>query len=462
MYRRYRRYEERSGRQRANGWVYRVIFPRACFIMNLRWTKRLLTRKIAHLYMVGFLRLRSDHQPGLAYAIPLNLGGCNMNQSSAHRHRQEVGFTSRMNTGFTHRALLAVVALITMLGGSLAHADAIKLGNLWIENVTVDTFDGTELHYLVNGTPNKQLLTRIDGFKLAAYPQLEAAEEALKAGNSKQVLADFKAARARAREPWLRIWLDARMVPLMDREGESLTAVTTFIALVEAKANQAFLDAPPVRSAKALSKEDKAKVHDKLKALRKNAKDKTPLADALDELVEATEPGAASTPTTPTIPGTTPSTVDGIETVVPLPHFMLSDKPDAITRLIARGRFDQALERVTEEMKNASGGGRLSLLLFQRGVSQYYLALEMEKDSSKKEQATALYKDAGLSLYRIPTFFRNSPYVGAALIETAAVHIKINRPDIAGPLLDQAGAYIDPEDDKLLFSRLEKLREQLP
>ncbi len=355
--------------------------------------------------------------------------------------------------------MLAAAMLLPLLGSATADADAIKLGNLWIENVVVDSFDGSELHYLVNGTPNKQYLSRIDGFKLAAYPQLEEAEAAIRAGKGKEVLAHFKAARARAREPWLRIWLDSRLIPLMDREGEPVAAVNTFIALVEAKASPSFLEAPPIRSAKALSKEDKAKVHEKLKALRKATKEKTPLADTLDELVEATDPGAATTPSTP---GTTPATGNGIETVVPLPSFMLKDRPDGITRLIARGRFDQALERVAEEMKSASGGGRTSALLFQRGISQYYLAQELEKDPAKKEQAIALYKDAGLSLYRIPIFFRNSPYVGAALIETAAVHIKINRPDVAAPLLDQAGAFIDPEEDKLLFGRLEKLREQLP
>lgn len=412
--------------------------------------------------MVAFLRTGNDPQPGLASAIPFNLGGCNMIETSAQRHRQEVGFLSRMITRSMQRALLAVAVCFTLLSGAAANADAIKLGNLWIENVTVDTFDGNELHYLVNGTPNKQYLSKIDGFKLAAYPQLEEAETALKAGNGKEVLANFKAARARAKEPWLRIWLDSRLIPLMDREGEPVAAVNTYIALVEAKASPSFLEVPPIRSAKALSKEDKAKVHDKLKALRKATKEKTPLADTLDELVEATDPGSAATPTTPTTPGTTPVTGDGIETIVPLPSFMIKDRPDAITRLIARGRFDQALERVAEEMKAASGGGKTSALLFQRGISQYYLALEMEKDPAKKEQAAALYKDAGLSLYRIPTFFRNSPYVGAALIETAAVHIKINRPDVAGPLLEQAGAYIDPEEDKLLFGRLEKLREQLP
>lgn len=357
----------------------------------------------------------------------------------------------------------ALIALAVMLlTGGLVHADSIKLGNLWVDGVTVDTFDGNELHYLVNGSPNKQFLTKIDGFKLAAYPQLEEAEKALTAGKPKEVLAHFKVVRGRAKEVWLRTWLDSRLVPLMDKEGEPVAAINTFISLVDAKAPAAFLEDPPLKSAKVLSKEDKAKVHEKLKTLRKGAKDKTPLADALDEMISATEPTADTTPsTTPTNPNEKPVPAgDVTDPVVPLPSFMISDKPDAITKLIARGRFDQALARVEEELKGAAGGGKTSLLLYQRGISQYYLAVEMDKDQSKKEQARQLYEDAGLSLFRIPTFFKNSPYVGPALIETAAVHIKLKRPDVAGKLLDQASPMIDP-DDKALFGRMEKLQEEI-
>ena len=380
--------------------------------------------------------------------------------------RQDVDLVSRMNGPRAPRisaSMTAALALfVSLCLSSAAMADAIKLGNLWVENVTVDTYDGNELHYLVNGTPNKQFLTKIDGFKLAAYPQLEEAEKALAAGKSKEVLTLFKTVRGRAKEVWLRTWLDSRLVPLMDKEGEPVAAVNTFIALIDAKAPAAFLEDPPIKSARGLSKEEKAKVHEKLKTQRKAAKDKSPLADALDEMIEATEPGsepAVVTPGNPNNPNPPVPGVDG-ESVVPLPSFMINDKPDAITKLIARGRFDQALSRVEEELKAAAGGGRTSLLLFQRGVSQYYLALEMEKDQSKKAQAKTLYEDAGLSLFRIPTFFKNSPYVGPALLETAAVHVRLNRPDVASRLLDQASPMIDP-DDKALFGRLEKLREEI-
>ncbi len=356
-----------------------------------------------------------------------------------------------LRRGPVSRALPAVVAFVlAMTLAAAADADSIKLGTLWIENVAIDSFDGNELNYLVNGVPNKQYLTKIDGFKLAAYPQLEEAEKAITAKKDKDTLAAFKAVRGKAKEPWLKLWLDARLVPLMNKEGENLGAINTYILLLDQKAPQSFLETPPVNATKALSKEDKAKVQEKLKAHRKNAKDKTPIADALDELIEASDPGSA--PVTPD--KTNPATPGGdmLETVIPLPEFMLKDRPDNITKLLARGRFDAALERIPEELKAASTGGRTAAILFQRGIAQYYLAVEMAKDKSKAKEAKQLFEDAGLSFYRIPTYFKNSPYAGYALIETAAVHVKINRPDVAKTLLDQALANgsIDPEDKRLV------------
>lgn len=379
-----------------------------------------------------------------------------MTHSHTPSARQDVQIVSRTNGNSSsrlHTIGVAFAAAVCLCFSAIALADSIKLGNLWVDGVTVDTFDGNELHYLVNGTPNKQFLTKIDGFKLAAYPQLEEAEKALKAGKGKDVLAQLKVVRGRAKEPWLRLWLDSRLVPLMDKEGEPVGAINTFIGLVEAKAPASFLEDPPIKSAKGLGKDDKGKIHERLKTLRKTAKDKTPLADSLDEMIEATDPSADAAPVTP-------GTSDATESVVPLPTFMISDKPDAITKLIARGRFDQAMTRIEEEMKNAAGGGKTSSLLFQRGISQYYLAVEMEKDESKKDKAKTLFEDAGLSFFRIPTFFKNSPYAGPALIETAAVHVKLKRSDVAAKLLEQALPMLDP-DDKVMLNRIDKIREDM-
>jgi len=374
--------------------------------------------------------------------------------------RMEKSSNKSAGPRFPRMALRTLAAALALhLGLAAASADAIKLGDgLWVDNVAIDTFDGVSLHYLVNSVPQTKHLSDIDGFRLAAYPQLEEAEKSLKANKPKDVLGHFKAVRGKAKEPWLRIWLDARLVPLMDKEGEHLGALNTYIALVEAKASASFLADPPLRSAKAISKEDKTKVAEKLKTLRKAATDKSPLARSLDELIEAADPQVDAVKP-PENPNAAPGTEGLLETVIPLPEFMLKGKTDPITRTLAKGRYAQALSDVNDELK-AAPAGRASLLLFQRGIAQFYLAVELEKDPAKKAEAKQMFEDAGLSFYRIPTYFKNSPYVGPALLETAAVHLKINRPDVAKGLLDLAGAQIDP-DDKLLKERLDKLSEQV-
>jgi hypothetical protein len=365
-----------------------------------------------------------------------------------------------MIPGWSRRTALTALAVLLAFNLAAASADSIKLGDgLWVDNVAIDTYDGVSLHYLVNSVPQTKYLSDIEGFKLAAYPQLEEAEKSLKANKPKEVLGHYKAVRGKAKEPWLRIWLDAKLVPLMDKEGEHLGALNTYIALVEAKASPTFLADPPLRSAKAISKEDKAKVAEKLKTLRKGATDKSPLARSLDELIEAADPEVEAVKPPDNGTTTTPGAEGLLETVIPLPEFMLKGKTDAITRTLAKGRYAQALSDVNDELK-AAAAGRASMLLFQRGIAQFYLAVELEKDPAKKAEAKQMFEDAGLSFYRIPTYFKNSPYVGPALLETAAVHLKINRPDVAKAMLDLAGAQIDP-DDKLMKDRIDKLSEQL-
>ena len=357
------------------------------------------------------------------------------------------------------QGLAVVLAMVFFVAG--AGADAIKVGGFWYEGAAFETYESEHLNYVYNGNPNKVYLPKIEAVKMQAYPQLEEAEKAERAKKPKEMLAAMKIARSKAQEPWLRIWLDGRMYPLMAKEGEHLNAVNAFIALVENKAPVGFLEDVPAKNVAALSRDDKKRLREKLVALRKgpNVKDKTPLADALDEMIENADPGADPVPVKTPGTNTTPDTGDGVESVIPLPEFMLSNKPDAITKLLARGRFDQALDRVKEELATAAGGGKTSLLLYQRGVAMYYQALALDKEG-KRTQAEALLKEAGLSFMRVPIYFKTSPYIGPSLLESAAVHIKLKRPDIARSLLEQAGAAIDP-DDKPLKARFDHLNEEL-
>ncbi|MEX2216583.1 MAG: hypothetical protein WD768_20890 [Phycisphaeraceae bacterium] len=353
--------------------------------------------------------------------------------------------------------MAAALFAVTLLAG-VAAADEVKIGNFWYKDFAVVAYDNGSLSYQIGGNDNKKPLTDFQGFKLSAYPQLETAEKAVDADNTKEALANFKSARGRVKEAWLRVWLDARLFPLMEKEGEALGAVNTYVALIEAKAPQKFLQSPPLRAASTLPNEDKIKLQEKFKALRKTATDRSPLADSLDEMIDVTVPGAA--PVNPD--GTNPpvGTGDKLVSVVPMPDFLLSDpKADQITRLLARGKFAESLARVDEEMKTSAGGGRTSMLLYHRGMSEFNLGAELEKEG-KATEAEVKYKDAGLSFMRVAIYFRNSPYVIPSLMEAGAVHLKIKRADLAGPLLKQVEGNIDP-DDKPMKARFDKLMEQL-
>ncbi len=398
-----------------------------------------------------------------------------MTTTSTNRHGLDAGPFSRMKLTepHPHRGGLSLLShgwtLVALIGFLIAaaQADSIKVGGFWYDGVAFEAYEAEHLHYVYNGNPNKVYLPKIEAIKMQTYPQLEEAEKA-GAKKPKDMLAAMKIARSKAQEPWLRIWLDGRMYPLMAKEGEHLGAVNAFISLVESKAPVGFLEDVPAKNVAALSRDDKKRLREKLQAIRKgpNVKDKTPLADALDEMIENADPGVDPVPTktpgtTTNTPGTTttPDTGEGIESVIALPAFMLNNKPDAITKLLARGRFDQAMERVKEEMAQAAGGGKTSLLLYQRGVAWYHHALALEKEG-KKSEAEVLLKDAGLSFMRVPIYFKTSPYIGPALLEAAAVHIKLKRADIARTLLEQAGAAIDP-DDKPMKARFDHLNEEL-
>ena len=354
-----------------------------------------------------------------------------------------------------HRLLMAMVSLLAMIfSAGTVRADEVKIGNFWYNDFAVINYDNGQLNYQIAGNEFKKPLTDFQAFKLSAYPQLAAAEDALTKGNTKDALTNLKSARGRVKEVWLRLWLDAKLFPLMEKEGEAAGAVNTYITLVEAKAPGKFLEGPPIRAAASLSNDDKTKLHEKLKALRKTATDRTPLADSLDEMIDNTVPGAEPTPANPNT-----GTGDKLASVIPMPDFLLRDKPDAITRLLARGKYSESKERLEEDLKTSAGGGKTSLLLYQLGLAQYYEATELEKEG-KATEAQTRYKDAGLSFMRVAIYFRNSPYVIPSLMEAGAVHLKIKRPDLARPLLEQVDGNIDP-DDKVMKDRFEKLKEQL-
>lgn len=319
----------------------------------------------------------------------------------------------------------------------------------------VDGYQDGKLYILVGTNSIGVELAEIDGLDMNEYPDLAKADALLRERKTKEALQAFQKVRGQTKQDqgWLKLWLDAQMIPLLDAQGRGKEAAEAYIALIDADAPQGFYERAPFNSVAALPDEEKAKFKPQFEARLEKATPRSKLYYALQDLVTRAEPGAE--PVTPTPDGDNP---DQLGSVTPMPGFLLTGDVDPITRQLARGSYEAALERVKGEMATSSATGTTTLRLYQRGLARLYLA-EKEEDP-QSEKAQKLYKDAGLDLMTVAVYFENTRYAGPAVLEAALTQMRIGRPDLAKQLLDEAEAAIDPDDDPLK-KRLAKLQEEL-
>ncbi len=357
-------------------------------------------------------------------------------------------------------ALAAGAMLIVLFVGSVdsTRADSMRVGDFWYNNFAPIEYADGVLVFNIGDVEQNKSLADIDGLKMDNYPTLALAEEAIKAGNHKQALDAFKSARVKAQETWLQIWLDARILPLLDKTGQGMDAGKTFLTMVTNKAPQSlYIENPPIRSVRKATKDQKLYLQTQFKAQMKKemdaSKKKTPLWYALEELAEAADPSQAGNPTNVAV-----AQEGAIESEIPLPYFLLQGSSDPVTKLLARRQYDRARERLSELVKTA-GTGKTSQYLYQLGIADLYQAEEAAK-ANNTEKASKLYKDAGLKFMRVTIHFPRSKVAGPSLIEAALIHVKLNRKDIAAKLIKQADESVDP-DDEVLMKRIEKIREMI-
>lgn len=320
----------------------------------------------------------------------------------------------------------------------------------------VDGYRDGKLFVLVGTNSIGVELAEIDGLDMVEYPNLGKADKLMQERKSKQALQLFQQVRRQVKQDqgWLKLWLDAKMIPLLDAEGRGKEAAEAYITLIDADAPQGFYERAPFNSVAALPDEEKAKLKPQFEARLKKATPRSKLYYALQDLVTRAEPGAK--PITPVNPNDAAG--DQLASQTPMPGFLLTGDVDPITRQLARGSYESALERVQGEMATSSATGTTTLRLYQRGLARLYLAEKEENPQSEKAQK--LYKDAGLDLMTVAVYFQNTRYAGPAVLEAALTQMRIGRPDLARKLLDEAEAAIDPDDDPLK-KRLGKLQEEL-
>lgn len=359
-----------------------------------------------------------------------------------------------------HRLLtISAYTLMAWLGGAVTApvaADAMRVGDFWYPDFSPVEYNDGFLSFNLGAVEQKKALVDIHGLKMDNYPTLALAEVAIKNKDAKKALSAFKSARVKAQEKWLQIWLDARILPLLNQTDQGMDAGKVFISLMESGAPVSlFIENPPIKSVRKATKDQKLFLQTKFKEKMKDKgiKEKSPIWYALEELAEAADPTKASTPTTAVV-----TQAGALASEIALPIFLLKGNPDAVTKLLARSQFDRAKERLAELVKTA-GTGKTSLYLYQLGICDLYSGDKAAK-AGDAAKATQLYKEAGLKFMRVTIHFPRSKVAGPALLEASLIHLKINRKDIASKLIKQTEESIDP-DDEILMKRLDMVREML-
>ncbi len=147
-----------------------------------------------------------------------------------------------------------------------------------------------------------------------------------------------------------------------------------------------------------------------------------------------------------------PTTPPATDQSSPVPLATALDPDDPVTRLLRQGKFMKALDLVNRTLNEPTP--YLSRGLYQRGIARLALA---DRDNDQH-----LYKSAGLDFARVVTYFRRSPYRGAALLELGYVHQKIGRHDLAQQLFKRSGRLIRNDKDPQLVRRLDLLIAEQP
>ena len=347
------------------------------------------------------------------------------------------------------RVVLYAIAAVLPLGAvprsATAGSDSIKLGGFWFDRVTLKQIaDGQVVYTTPGGTDRAQPLVKVQGLKLAAFPDSAAGQAAVEAGDYEQVLARFTTVAEEARQPWVRHWAQWHCVTALDELERPVEALEAWLQLARDDPDPHFLATPPLKALRAAGAEQKKDLAGRLERDRKKlaqGRAKEPFEQMLAVLLA--KPAAETD-----APPPTNDTVDAAGQLPAIPISSALDSDDPITQLLQARKLDQA--RVEAARRLARAEPRLAMRLYQLGLAQLHLA----QQSGQRRG----YLDAGLSFMRVAIYFRKSRYTGAALIEAGVVHQALGRPDLALKLWDKAQVEIDPEKDPAMAQRLATLR----
>ncbi len=347
------------------------------------------------------------------------------------------------------RRQFATTLLIAAVLSGAVWADEIRINGIWYPQVTIETIkDGTVTRVNDAGIQIPTNLKRVGGLKMNAYPQLARAQAAIDSGDLKSAHSLLRNLRTRVRQTWLRDWVTYQRMNVSTDLGEAGDAVDDLLALARNGADPFYFTRPPTKvfdhADANLSKQLSRRLE---KALRTS---QVASVAAIRAMLAAAEAVADRGAPPVALPIETPNPATAAKSAIALVSALNTEDP--ITRLLQKGKFQAALEMANQMLAHPSD--TLSRRIYQRGMARIGLA--------DRSGAIGLYKSAGLDFMRVLIHYPRSPYRGAALLETAYVHQKIRRADLARKLFDRAKRYIREERDPALAARLHELVKQQP
>ena len=361
------------------------------------------------------------------------------------------------NNQLKHKLLWAIACFFIGVSARPSFADAVKLGNFWIDGVTVNNITNGNIYYYNDiGDEFVKPLEQLQGLKLDRYPQLERYENASNQ-DDRAALEALSELNQILHEPWLRQWTLYLLTGAYDKLNQPVQALETFLQLAYSGPEEHYMASVSLRSILEVDEQVKQDIVARLDAARYELESQ-PQARAIERLIDQLKPGSggdtprASDPTTTTEASTTPPTdslPSGGAAKINLPRVL--DLGDSITKMILTGHYDQAVTAADRAI--ATQSRQISMRLFQKGIAQFRLA--QAADDQEK------YLDAGLSFMQVVIHFPESSYVGPSLVEAGLVHYKIGHVEIARRLLNQATGLIDTEEDAHYAQRLDELMAQV-
>lgn len=335
-----------------------------------------------------------------------------------------------------------------------AAADTVTLNGIDTPGVEIIGIRDGRLVYLTPaGAEVTTSLPQVQAIEIDAHPQYAMAVTLIEEGDHDTAAAALRQViRSAGRDAaWVRQYAGWRLVQSLDAQRNGVEAARAFAELAGTQPDGFFLQAPPVESVSSVPDDARDKTVALLeRSLRRtNDAGRAALQSLLDALrqAETTDnppPGNGNDAAGPSASdAAAPSEDAGL--VLPA---ALATGNDPVVALLRAGQFDEAITQVDRQFRR--NGGRAQQRRYLRAMA---LLGKAERSEDRDD-----YLDAGLEFMRVVLLSRNGgAFLAPALVEVAYVHQRIDEPELARTLLDEAGLLLDEEEEPRYYRRYQEL-----